>query len=61
MNLIPLITAIALLMFGAYALRQNPRRATNRVLAAVCLVAAISLALQFVARIHGDRYLVDRV
>ena len=61
MLFVPLATAVAMLAFGLAALRLNPRRPTNRVLAAVCFVSVVLFVAQVVARHLGHRYAFDHV
>src|SRR5688572_24750968 len=57
----PLISALAMFAFGFLALRVNPQRATNRVLAIICFVSAVMFTMQLIARYYGDLYAVDHV
>jgi len=57
----PLTIALLMTAFGVAALRLNPRRPTNQVLAAVCFVSALMFIFQLIARYQGARYAIDLV
>lgn len=57
----PLAIALLMMAFGVAALRLNPRRPTNQVLAAVCFISAFMFIFQLIARHEGARYAIDQV
>lgn len=57
----PFVFALVMFAFGISALRLNPRRPANQILAAVCFISALMFLAQLAARYQGAQYAIDQI